>query len=48
VFELTEKGLSLGVSNKAADSMGSRLGAAVASARGGQAPPQQQVGFGDL
>jgi beta-lactamase superfamily II metal-dependent hydrolase len=48
VFELTEKGLSPRASIKGADSVGSRLGAAVSSARGGQAPPQQQVGFGDL
>jgi len=48
VFELTEKGLSLRASNKAGDSVESRLGAAVTAARGGEAPPQQQVGFGDL
>lgn len=48
VFELTENGLSLRVSNKSADKVASRLGAAISSARGGQAPPQQQVGFGNL
>jgi len=46
VFELSEKGLSLISVGKAAGSAASTLAAAVSSARGGQAPPQQQVGFG--
>jgi len=46
-FELTEKGLSVDV-NKSVGKASSALGAAVSSARGGQAPPQQQVGFGNV
>lgn len=43
-FELEQTGFSL-TKTKTSDS--SRLSAAVAVARGGEAPPQQQVGFGE-
>lgn len=45
-FELSEKGLSLIGKSKGAADTSSKLAAAVSSARGGQEPPQQQVGFG--
>lgn len=45
-FELTEKGLSLSATSKTEDASKSVIATAVASARGGATPPQQQVGFG--
>lgn len=47
VFELTDKGITLLSSDSRPDGeKGSALSAAIAEARGGTAPPQQQVGFG--
>jgi hypothetical protein len=45
-FELSDSGLSLIAANTSSDASASKLTAAVVSARGGQQPPQQQVGFG--
>jgi hypothetical protein len=45
-FELTDEGLCLAAPMKSEQKESAALSKAVAAARGGTIPPQQQVGFG--
>jgi beta-lactamase superfamily II metal-dependent hydrolase len=46
IFELTQQGLTLGKAIESSQAKAASVTAAVAAARGGATPPQQQVGFG--